>query len=254
MNFLCILQVSRFVFVLKTNFYSYFSVFNHLWTGPQFSKRPGISGLKNTKTQGTGGWTAGGYLTSAGSLMQNAIAKGYDGGLDRWITSARCGLNRLQLELVRDLVHRISDQWLRSIMRTIRSRPSVNNPTARTSPSRTGTLWFDQDRQRIIRRPAVLLTMPHPNVAAPPPPCGGPSPEERNPRQYHTKFPNNSYSRRQLTLIDRRCGADERLRSRSGERFPDFRCAAHPGSEGYTLPDVPPFAWMASWVHADDAR
>jgi hypothetical protein len=30
MNFLCILQVSRFVFVLETNFYNYFSIFNHL--------------------------------------------------------------------------------------------------------------------------------------------------------------------------------------------------------------------------------
>jgi hypothetical protein len=91
------------------------------------------------------------------------------GGLDRWIRSARCGLNRLQLEPVRDLVHRISDQGLRSIMRTIRSRPSVNNPMARTSPSRTDTLWFDQDRQRIIRRPTALLTIPHPNAAAAPP-------------------------------------------------------------------------------------
>jgi hypothetical protein len=30
MNFLCILQVSRFIFVLKTIIYNYFSVFNHL--------------------------------------------------------------------------------------------------------------------------------------------------------------------------------------------------------------------------------
>jgi hypothetical protein len=41
MNFLCILQVSRFVFVLKTNFYNYFSVFNHLWTGPRFPEKSG---------------------------------------------------------------------------------------------------------------------------------------------------------------------------------------------------------------------
>jgi hypothetical protein len=39
--FLCILQVSRFVFVLKTNFYSYFSVFNHHWTGPRFPEKSG---------------------------------------------------------------------------------------------------------------------------------------------------------------------------------------------------------------------
>jgi hypothetical protein len=41
MNFLCILQVSRIVFVLKTKFYSYFSVFNHLWTGPRFLEKTG---------------------------------------------------------------------------------------------------------------------------------------------------------------------------------------------------------------------
>jgi hypothetical protein len=43
MNFLCILQVSRFVFVLKTNFYNYFSIFNHLWTGPRFPKKSGFT-------------------------------------------------------------------------------------------------------------------------------------------------------------------------------------------------------------------
>jgi hypothetical protein len=36
MNFLCILQVSRIVFVFKTNFYNYFSIFNPFWTGPRF--------------------------------------------------------------------------------------------------------------------------------------------------------------------------------------------------------------------------
>jgi hypothetical protein len=42
MNFLCILQVYRFVFVLKTNFYNYFSVFNLLWTGPRFPEKSGV--------------------------------------------------------------------------------------------------------------------------------------------------------------------------------------------------------------------
>jgi hypothetical protein len=41
MDFLCILQVSRFVFVLKTNFHNYFTVFNLLWTGRQFLDRSG---------------------------------------------------------------------------------------------------------------------------------------------------------------------------------------------------------------------
>jgi hypothetical protein len=41
MNFLCILQVSKIVFVLKTNCYNQFSVFNYLWTGPQFLEKSG---------------------------------------------------------------------------------------------------------------------------------------------------------------------------------------------------------------------
>ena len=41
MNFLCILQVSRFVFLLKTKFYNHFSILNPLWTGPQFPYRSG---------------------------------------------------------------------------------------------------------------------------------------------------------------------------------------------------------------------
>jgi hypothetical protein len=56
MNFLCILQVSRFVFVLKTKFYNHFSILNPFWTGHQFSERPGISGLKilRHRAQGDG--------------------------------------------------------------------------------------------------------------------------------------------------------------------------------------------------------
>ena len=41
MNFLCILQVSRFVFVLKTKFCNYFSVFKHPRTRPHFPEKTG---------------------------------------------------------------------------------------------------------------------------------------------------------------------------------------------------------------------
>jgi hypothetical protein len=41
MNFLWNKQVSRIVFVLKTNFYNYFYVFNLLWTGPRIPERSG---------------------------------------------------------------------------------------------------------------------------------------------------------------------------------------------------------------------
>jgi hypothetical protein len=56
MNFLCILQVSRIVFALKTNFYNYFSVFSILWTGRRFSERPGALVLKviRQRVQGYG--------------------------------------------------------------------------------------------------------------------------------------------------------------------------------------------------------
>jgi hypothetical protein len=47
MEFLWILQVSRFVFVLKTNFYYYFSVFNLLWTGPRFLLTSRVSAQDN---------------------------------------------------------------------------------------------------------------------------------------------------------------------------------------------------------------
>jgi hypothetical protein len=45
MNFLCLLQVSRFVFLLKTNFYNYFSIFlNISGLGLDFWKSQGSRG------------------------------------------------------------------------------------------------------------------------------------------------------------------------------------------------------------------
>jgi hypothetical protein len=43
MNFLCILQVSRIVFALKTNSYNYFSISNLLWTGPRIPEKSGFT-------------------------------------------------------------------------------------------------------------------------------------------------------------------------------------------------------------------
>jgi hypothetical protein len=56
MNFLCILQVSRIVFVLKTNFHNYFTVFNLLWTRPQFlvSKRVSAQANQDSENSSTG--------------------------------------------------------------------------------------------------------------------------------------------------------------------------------------------------------
>jgi hypothetical protein len=59
MNFLCILQVSRFVFVLKTNLYNYFSIFNHLWTGPQIPESAGALAQMQPRHRKPTRWTAG---------------------------------------------------------------------------------------------------------------------------------------------------------------------------------------------------
>jgi hypothetical protein len=50
MNFLCILQVSRYVFVLKTKFCNYFSVFKHLWAGAHFLGMLGARAQNNPDT------------------------------------------------------------------------------------------------------------------------------------------------------------------------------------------------------------
>jgi hypothetical protein len=46
MNFYAFYKFLDLFFLLKTNFYNYFSVFNHLWTGPQFLDRSGGSGVR----------------------------------------------------------------------------------------------------------------------------------------------------------------------------------------------------------------
>jgi hypothetical protein len=68
MNFICILQVSRFVFVLKTNFYNYFSVFNLLWTGPQFLENSRVSAQDSLDIVNSNTWTAGLNLENLGSF------------------------------------------------------------------------------------------------------------------------------------------------------------------------------------------
>jgi hypothetical protein len=68
MNFLCILQVSRFVFVLKTKFCNYFSVFKHPRTRPQFLERSGISAQDSLDTVNSNTWTAGLFCENRGVL------------------------------------------------------------------------------------------------------------------------------------------------------------------------------------------
>jgi hypothetical protein len=69
MNFLCILQVSRFVFVLKMKLYNYFSVFNHLWTGPRFLEKSGALMQLILRLRRTPLWTAGWIRDSAGAFL-----------------------------------------------------------------------------------------------------------------------------------------------------------------------------------------
>jgi hypothetical protein len=77
MIFLCILQVSRFVFVLKTNFHNYFTVFNLLWTGPQFLVSSRVSTQDNLDTENGSTGRRVYYVYSWGLFCKTASAKGY---------------------------------------------------------------------------------------------------------------------------------------------------------------------------------
>jgi hypothetical protein len=77
MNFLCILQVSRFVFVLKMNFYNYFSVFNLLWTGPQFLESAGVTVKKSPRLREQLVGLRVLFPKTIRFLSQNVPAKGY---------------------------------------------------------------------------------------------------------------------------------------------------------------------------------
>jgi hypothetical protein len=77
MNFLCILQVSRFVFVLKINFYNYFSVFKHLWTGPQLIGSAGVTGIKFLRPSAHYPRTTGSILERRRGSFVKCGPKGY---------------------------------------------------------------------------------------------------------------------------------------------------------------------------------
>jgi hypothetical protein len=77
MNFLCILRVSRIVFVLKTNFYNQFSVFNYLWTGSHFLEKSGVSRKDSPDTEHSSrGWRVE-SLKGEGLFYNFGSAKGY---------------------------------------------------------------------------------------------------------------------------------------------------------------------------------
>jgi hypothetical protein len=86
MNFLCILQVSRIVFVLKTKFYNHFSVFIILWTGRQFLGNSGVTVQTLLRLRTLPRWTAGYLRKSAGALYEDCHGEGVRWGLDHPIT------------------------------------------------------------------------------------------------------------------------------------------------------------------------
>jgi hypothetical protein len=83
MNFTCILQVSRIVFVLKTNFYNYFSVFNLLWTGPQFLESAGVTVKKSPRLREQLDGLRVLFPKTIRFLSQNVPAKGVRADLGR---------------------------------------------------------------------------------------------------------------------------------------------------------------------------
>jgi hypothetical protein len=75
MDFLCILQVSRL--------HNYFTVFNLLWTRPQFLESAGVSRVKILRHRATQVRTAGLILKTRGALLKDALAEGV------WVLSGR---------------------------------------------------------------------------------------------------------------------------------------------------------------------
>jgi hypothetical protein len=92
LNFLCVLQVSRFVFVLKMNFYKYFSVFKHLCTGPHFTEKSGVKPEFSPRHNLLLPRMAGCFQINRGSLMKKCLAEGVSANVSRPIIYGRLGL------------------------------------------------------------------------------------------------------------------------------------------------------------------
>jgi hypothetical protein len=79
MNFLCILQVSRIVFVLKMKFCNYFSVFKHLWTGAQFLINSRVSAQDNLDSGNSSSGRRVGFKVWRGSFCKTYPRRGIGG-------------------------------------------------------------------------------------------------------------------------------------------------------------------------------
>jgi hypothetical protein len=107
-NFLCILQVSRIVFVLKTNFYNYFSVFIILSTGLQFSESARTLAQMLLRLRRHTGWTVGHFDINRGASMQIIHTQSARVHQGYWILIGHTGLDLNDDEPVRSANPRIS--------------------------------------------------------------------------------------------------------------------------------------------------
>jgi hypothetical protein len=152
MDFLWLIQVSRFVFVLKMNFYNYFSVFKHLWTGRQLSESAGVIIQLFPRLRETGPRTASWFLVSTGALMQEWLGEGVRADPSRWIYFQRMGLDLEWNKPVRVYSRWIRDLW--SGFNEARSSLSLGMADLRCLLiARTGKGIPNLGRPRPIRRP-----------------------------------------------------------------------------------------------------
>jgi hypothetical protein len=148
MNFLCILQVSRFVFVLKTNFYNHFSVFKHLWTGPQFLGKTGASAQDFLDSSlGYGGRRV--YSQVLQGLFKKMCGEGESDSTGRPIRNLGLKLDQALYESVLNNGHWIKIRGSEFNEAKISSLPSMSDqwsmmPDAKTSPrsNRVRPLWI----------------------------------------------------------------------------------------------------------------
>jgi hypothetical protein len=135
MEFLWILQVSRFVFALKIHLLINLFILNRFWTGHQFSESSRVSAQDNLDSGNSGQWTAGCFSGNRRSLYKDCHGDGVRMNPGRWIRLGRAKLNCWKREPVRCVSPRISIRRTQFNEIPIRFSPPDHNRTALVIPT-----------------------------------------------------------------------------------------------------------------------
>jgi hypothetical protein len=104
-------QVSGIIFVLKINFYNYFSIFSISWIAQQIKKSSGSDLQKFPRLRLPYSWTAGLFQLSAGALLQHHRPKGYlPSNFSRPQDILWCRLYRAPTQSVYTPIHQMTTQ------------------------------------------------------------------------------------------------------------------------------------------------